>query len=114
MILKTKKAIIDKLSDLAQFVYNRLHNNTIDHNIDSLDILIELFECLFYTSLHSEEGDLIRVTITFFDAENPQLKTRKFQPTDKWRYADTILFALKAPEKVNIAELFAVPVDEAW
>jgi len=28
--------------------------------------------------------------------------------------ADTILFALKAPEKVNIAELFAVPVDEAW
>lgn len=28
--------------------------------------------------------------------------------------AQTILFALKAPERVNIAELFAVPVDEAW
>jgi NADP-dependent 3-hydroxy acid dehydrogenase YdfG len=28
--------------------------------------------------------------------------------------ASTILFALKAPESVNIASLFAVPVDEAW
>jgi len=98
MILKTTKPIIDKPSDLAQFVYDRLHNNTIDHNINSLDILIELFECLFYTSLHSEEGDLIRVTITFFDAENPQLKTRKFQPTDKWRY---VPFAKPLPFNVT-------------
>jgi NADP-dependent 3-hydroxy acid dehydrogenase YdfG len=28
--------------------------------------------------------------------------------------AETILFALQAPENVNIAEIFAVPVDEAW
>jgi len=89
---------IKKPRDLAQYVYDRLQTNTIDHDINNLETLIELFECLFYASLHSEEGDLIRVAITFFDAENPQLKIHKFEPTDKWRY---ISFEKPLPLNVN-------------
>jgi len=98
MPVKPLKTIIHRPKDLAEFIHKRLEHNTIDIHPIELKVLEDLFDGLFYASLHSEEGELIRVTVTLFEEANPQLKTRKFEAGDKWRY---VPFAAPIPFTVN-------------
>jgi hypothetical protein len=100
---------IKKPKDLASIVSKRLvSTNIINQTIPSESILEELFECLFYTSLHSEEGRLIKVTVTFFDKNNPQLNPRKFQASDKWQF---VPFISPIPYNVNSVVKLAKAAD---
>ena len=49
-----------------------------------LEVLEDLFDCLFYASMCKEESDLIRVTITFIDPENPDPNPPKHIVPERW------------------------------
>jgi len=57
--------------DLALLVQNKLKLSRSKLALPDLKVLEDLFDCLFYSSMCKEESDLIRVTITFIDPENP-------------------------------------------
>lgn len=71
---------IAKPEDLAVHVFNKFTDK-----LPSLkkEILIELFDCLFYTSLRSEEGQTIQVNITLLDPQD--YKENSKQRKDRWR-----------------------------
>ncbi|HMI05500.1 MAG TPA: hypothetical protein VK541_23630 [Pedobacter sp.] len=53
--------------DLASFVHTELQRSKIKEVKPSESILKELFNTLYYTSLQTEEGQFIKVTVTLFD-----------------------------------------------
>ncbi|QNK64737.1 hypothetical protein H7F33_09770 [Pedobacter sp. PAMC26386] len=53
--------------DLAEFVYNEFQDSKMEEKKPSESILNELFNTLYYTSLQTEEGQFIKVTITLLD-----------------------------------------------
>ncbi|RYD79516.1 MAG: hypothetical protein EOP55_04565 [Sphingobacteriales bacterium] len=57
--------------DLAVLVQNKLKLTRNANDLPTLEVLEELFDCLFYSSMCKEESDLTRVTITFIDPKNP-------------------------------------------
>ncbi|MGM9478262.1 putative sensor domain DACNV-containing protein [Pedobacter sp. GSP4] len=50
---------------------NKLKLKKAKSTLPNLKVLEDLFECLFYSSMCKEESELITVTITFIDPENP-------------------------------------------
>ncbi len=70
------------------------------------DILDELFEILFYTSLKTEEGQFIRVTITFIDPKNPDPEPPKYIDANRWkfvRFSNQFEFSVKNLVKLSKA-----------
>ncbi|WP_316739167.1 putative sensor domain DACNV-containing protein [Pedobacter aquatilis] len=57
--------------DLALLVQNKLKLKKASATLPDLKVLEDLFDCLFYSSMCKEESELIRVTVTFIDPENP-------------------------------------------
>jgi len=57
--------------DLAALVHNKLRLARSKQTLPDLKVLESLFDCLFYSSMCKEESDLIKVTITFIDPNNP-------------------------------------------
>ena len=58
-------------NDLAVLVQNKLRLTKSSSTLPELKVLEDLFDCLFYSSMCKEESELIRVTVTFIDPENP-------------------------------------------
>lgn len=72
--------------DLAEHVYKKLEGAKITTPLPSQLILNILFENLFYTSLKTEEGQFIKVTITLIDPENPDPSPPTRVVADRWNY----------------------------
>jgi hypothetical protein len=70
--------------DLATVVFNKLINLKNKFLRPSEQVLLSLFENLFYASLKTEESDFIKVTITLINAENPDPRPPKRIVKDRW------------------------------
>lgn len=70
--------------DLAVLVQNKLRLNRSRVPVPELSVLEALFDCLFYSSMCKEESDLIKVTVTFIDPENPDPKPPGFIVPERW------------------------------
>ncbi|MGI4871437.1 MAG: putative sensor domain DACNV-containing protein [Janthinobacterium lividum] len=92
--------------DLARLVARKLKNAKTDYNQPDEVVLNELFETLFYTSLKTEEGQLIKVTITLIDSENPDPNPPERIVADRWNHIHfdkTIPFTVKNLVKLSKA-----------
>ena len=88
---------ISKPHDLAKYVFDALPVSFGKHLRPSAEVLNSFFEVLFYASLDTEEGDLIKVTATLF---NPVAIIPNKPKNDRWRF---VKFDNKIP--FNIANL---------
>ena len=72
-------------TDLAQFVFDELQRSKIKDKKPSLEILIKLFETLYFTSLQTEEGQFIKLIVTLLDHEKirPEEDDDQF---DDWKF----------------------------
>jgi len=72
-------------SDLAEFVYEELQRSKIKDKKPSLEVLTELFETLYFTSLQTEEGQFIKLIVTLLDHEKirPEEEDDQF---DEWKF----------------------------
>lgn len=87
-----------KPEDLALLVFTKLNKSKISYPTPPKEILTKLFECLFYASMKTEEGDLIKVVITLIDPNNPDPKPSRRIAADRWSY---ISFKNKIPLNVK-------------
>ncbi|WP_231489791.1 putative sensor domain DACNV-containing protein [Pedobacter sp. Leaf170] len=70
--------------DLAALVYNKLKLNKTLKVLPAIETLELFFDVLFYLSMCKEESDLIKVTVTFIDPNNPDPNPpRKIVP-ERW------------------------------
>lgn len=70
--------------DLALLVHNKLKHKKAKSALPDLKILEDLFDCLFYSSMCKEESELITVTITFIDPENPDPAPPRHIVPERW------------------------------
>lgn len=75
-----------KPEDLASFVYKKLKGGKISYSLPNEEVLNTLFEILFYTSIKTEEGQFIKVTITLIDPDNPDTSPPQRIVADRWNY----------------------------
>ncbi len=71
-------------SDLATVVFNRFKNLKNQSNKPSEQILVNLFESLFFASLKTEESNFTKVTVTLINSENPDPKPPKRKVKHRW------------------------------
>ncbi len=83
--------------DLALFVYGRLDDTDSRPSVEVLD---ELFQTLFLTSLKTEEGTPINCSIAYVDPKNPDSDPPKRLRDQRWRYT-----ALADPLEYNVSQL---------
>lgn len=83
-MLKDEKLENSRPADLALLVQNKLKLTKNKHFLPELGVLEDLFDCLFYSSMCKEESELIRVTITFIDPENPDPEPPKHIVPERW------------------------------
>jgi hypothetical protein len=87
----------DNASDLAQYIYLSLEKEAEMADVmPEQDVLTDFFETLFYTSLNTEEGAFIKVTVCFFDPDPVHAKISA-RRKDRWRF---VPFARKLPFNV--------------
>jgi hypothetical protein len=72
--------------DLAKWVLSKVKGAKISHRLPNEDVLSELFKTLFYTSLKTEEGQYIRVTITLIDPKNSDPSPPRRIVAERWQY----------------------------
>lgn len=92
--------------DLAKQVLTKVKDAKIRHRIPNENVLSELFKTLFYTSLKTEEGQSIRVTITLIDPKNPDPNPPQRIVANRWQYVrfnDEIPFSVKSLVKLSKA-----------
>ena len=75
-----------KPQDLAILVQNKLILAKNNLPIPDIAVLEDLFSCLFYTSMCKEESDLIRVTVTLIDPQNPDPNPPELIVSERWSY----------------------------
>ena len=75
-----------KPQDLAILVQKKLKLTKGNLPTPQLSVLEDLFTCLFYTSMCKEESDLIRVTVTIIDPENPDPNPPKKIVSERWSF----------------------------
>jgi len=80
--------------DLSVLVQNKLRLTKDRYPVPEISVLDELFDCLFYSSMCKEESDLIKVTITFINPDNPDPSPPKNIVPERWSY---IAFENKIP-----------------
>ena len=71
-------------SDLANVVFNKFKNLKNQSNKPSEQILVNLFENLFFASLKTEESNFTKVTVTLINSQNPDPKPPKRQVKHRW------------------------------
>lgn len=72
--------------DLAKLVHKRLDGVRFSSSTPSQSLLDVLFENLFYTSLKTEEGQFIKVTVTLIDPNNPDPNPPGRIVADRWNF----------------------------
>jgi hypothetical protein len=70
--------------DLASLVFKKLKGAKIPLPRPNLEVLTSLFEIMFYSSLKTEESQLIKVTVTFIDPKNPDPTPPSRIVSDRW------------------------------
>ncbi|EDM37968.1 hypothetical protein PBAL39_16124 [Pedobacter sp. BAL39] len=73
-----------KPQDLAVLVHDKLKRSKRSPVVPELNVLNDLFDCLFYTSMCKEESDLIKVTVTFIDPGNPDPHPPRRRVAERW------------------------------
>lgn len=77
---------ISKPEDLSKYVFERISGAKTSIPNPPLNIINKLLECLFYTSMKSEESSLLKVTVTLIDPSNPDPKPPLRIVADRWQY----------------------------
>jgi hypothetical protein len=85
-------------NDLAAFVHAELQRSKIKEEKPSEAILKELFNTLYYTSLQTEEGQYIKVTVTLLD--HRAIERDEPVQHDNWNF-----FAFEQPIEFSIKNL---------
>jgi len=85
-------------NDLAVFVYAELQRSKIKEEKPTEAILKELFNTLYYTSLQTEEGQFIKVTVTLFDHKS-------IDPTEPGQYDQWNFFPFEPKIEFTIKNL---------
>lgn len=73
-----------KPQDLAALVLGKLKITRNGQSTPDIAVLENLFDCLFYSSMCKEESELVRVTITFIDPQNPDPMPPKQLVPERW------------------------------
>ena len=92
--------------DLAELVQKKLTGAKIKTPCPDLEVLISLFNTLFYASMKTEESQFIKVTITFIDPNNPDPSPPSRIVADRWNhisFSDRIPFNVKNLVKISKA-----------
>lgn len=91
----------DQPSDLAIHVYNTLKKQRkYQEDLPDEAIVIELFECLFYASMQTEEGQLIQCTATFFNPNELERELCDDDTLDHWEFT-----AFNEPIRLTVKSL---------
>ena len=77
---------LSKPSDLAKHVLEKLMHSKLTFPLPALTVLEDLFECLFYTSMRTEESEHIKVTVTLIDPVNPDPNPPSKIVSERWSY----------------------------
>ncbi len=85
-------------NDLAAFVYAELQHSKIKEEKPTEAVLKELFNTLYYTSLQTEEGQFVKVTVTLLDPE-------VIQSTEQLRYDQWKFFPFETKIEFNVKNL---------
>ena len=75
-----------KPQDLAEHVLDKLKHSKLSFPEPPLEVLARLFECLFFTSMQTEESELIKLNITLIDPANPDPHPPKHIVAERWNY----------------------------
>lgn len=81
-----KKEKINPPIMLAAEVYGHIKKSGKDLRGTTIEILERFFETLYYTSMHTEEGQLIQVTVSFFDPESVWQGQDPNASADTWSF----------------------------
>lgn len=95
-----------KPKDLALHVLEKLKHSKLSLPIPPMVILEELFETLFFASMRTEESDLIKVTVTLIDPENPDPRPPREVVAERWsviRFNEYMEFTIKNLVKLSKA-----------
>jgi len=95
-----------KTSDLAKHVMGKLEHSRLSYSLPPLKILEDLFECLFYASMRTEESDLIKVAVTLIDPLNPDPNPPKKIVSERWScvsFEERIMLDIKSLVKLSKA-----------
>jgi len=76
----------DTPKDLADLVLSKLDLLKSSYVKPNIETLVKLFEILFYTSLKTEEGEFIAVTITLIDPINPDPNPPSTIRPHRWNF----------------------------
>lgn len=85
-IIKTDQEKKGTPAELAKFVTQTLNHSKNIYFPPPESVIAELLEKLYFTSMQSEEGDMIRVNVTFIDHHAPKADKRIADPLDKWQF----------------------------
>ncbi|SFA54319.1 hypothetical protein SAMN04488511_11398 [Pedobacter suwonensis] len=83
-----------KTTDLAAHIHTKLNHSRLALATPPLTVLEELFECLFYTSMRTEEGELTKVAVTLIDPANPDPAPPRKIVSERWSCVE---FAQRIP-----------------
>jgi hypothetical protein len=92
--------------NLADIVHLKLKNASTPHEVPKIDVINEIFETLFFTSLKTEESQFIKVTITYINPENPDPIPTQILDAKKWqssKFEKNIQFNVKELAKLSKA-----------
>lgn len=97
---------ISKPEDLSKYIFNRIKGAKTSMPTPPLKVIKKLIECLFYTSMKSEESNLLKVTITLVDPLNPDPTPPSRIVADRWQYVkfkDPIPYTINSLVKLSKA-----------
>lgn len=97
---------VSSTKDLSDLVQRKLKNAKISYPEPNEVVLNKLFETLFFTSLKTEEGQFIKVTVTLIDPNNPDPTPPKSVVADRWKFVkfkSSIDFSVKNLVKLSKA-----------
>ncbi|RYE42884.1 MAG: hypothetical protein EOP48_23170 [Sphingobacteriales bacterium] len=88
----------DTTADLAAYIWDDLKKSTkLEYRMPPHGILQELFDVLYFASMNSEEEELIKVRVAFFNPNNPE-GFRKGKNTERFNY---VPFGTPIPHEVK-------------
>lgn len=76
----------DPLDDLVLRVFNKIKESKLTDPPITETVLHQLFKILFYTSLKTEEGQYIKVTVTLIDPNDPDPLPPRSPLPDRWQF----------------------------
>lgn len=86
--------------DLSALVQKKLKGAKIKYPEPNEEVLNKLFEILFFTSLKTEEGQFIKVTVTLIDPNDPDPSPPQRIVADRWEYVK-----FKEPLELSVKNL---------